>query len=226
MPGETAGSPDPAADRRFDFGIGKLDLSIAEVRLGLHDRGLGLTLLGGALVELSDWGIALAGQLGSARQLLVGIRERRLRRGELGLALVDRGFERLLLDREDHLALFDLVAVLEQAGTEEALHTRPQIDLFERLGAPDELGLLGHRAQLGRLDQHRRRRPGLLGKCGRESGQGRKHDENEREMFSSHDRPQRPTTQKTQRGHCPEYTSANRGVARAGSVQQSHRAGW
>ena len=75
-------------------------------------------------------------------QLLIGIGERRLRGGELGLALVDRGLERLLLDREDHLVLFDLVAVLEQARTEKTLHASPQIDFFERLGAADKLGLL------------------------------------------------------------------------------------
>ena len=114
------------------------------------------------MVELGDRRIALARELGGALQLLVGIGERRLRGSELGLALVDRGFERLLLDREDHLVLFDLVAVLEQARTEETLHARPQIDFFERLGAPDKLGLFGHRPQLGRLDQDRRRRPALL----------------------------------------------------------------
>jgi hypothetical protein len=56
----------------------------------------------------------------------------------------------------------DFVAVLEQAGTEKALHARPQIDLFQRLGAPDELRLFGHRQQFRRLHQHRRRLPGLL----------------------------------------------------------------
>jgi hypothetical protein len=41
------------------------------------------------------------------------------------------------------------------------LHASPQADFFERFGSPDELGLLGHGAQLGRLDQNRRSR-GLL----------------------------------------------------------------
>ena len=97
--------PDPAGDRRLDFGVGELDLRVAQVRLGLHDRGLGLTLLGCSLVELGDRGIALAGKLGGALQLLIGIRERRLGGGELRFALIDRGFERLPLDREDHLVL-------------------------------------------------------------------------------------------------------------------------
>ena len=94
-------------------------------------------------------------------------------RGELGFALVDRSFERLPLDREDHLVFLDGVAVLEQARTEKTLHARPQIDFFERLGAPDKLGLFGHRPQLGRLDQHRRRRAGLLG-IGRTAGRHRR----------------------------------------------------
>ena len=54
-------------------------------------------------------------------------------------ALFDGGLERLLLDRENDLGFLDFVAVLEQAGTEKALHARPQIGLFQRLGAPDEL---------------------------------------------------------------------------------------
>jgi hypothetical protein len=94
--------------------------------------------------------------------LLIGVRQGRLSGGELGLPLVDSGLERLLFNREEHLVLFDLVAILEQAGTEKSRHPRPQIDLFERLGPPYELELFGHRAQLCRLDQDRRRRPGLL----------------------------------------------------------------
>ncbi len=61
-------------------------------------------------------------KLGSTRQLLVGVGERRLRSSELSLALVDRGLEGFLLDRENNLALFDVVTVLEQAGPEETLH--------------------------------------------------------------------------------------------------------
>jgi hypothetical protein len=117
------------------------------------------------VLELGDRRIALANEFGGARQLLVSIGECRLRRGELRLALVDRGFERVFLDRKDDLALFDLVAVFEQTRTEKALHTRPQIDLFERLGAPDELGLFRHRPQLSRLYEHGRRRPSLLSIC-------------------------------------------------------------
>jgi hypothetical protein len=43
-------------------------------------------------------------ELRSALQLLIGVRERRLRGGELRLALFDGGLERLLLDRENDLA--------------------------------------------------------------------------------------------------------------------------
>jgi hypothetical protein len=60
------------------------------------------------------------------------------------------------------LVLLHLVAVLEQTRSQKALHARPQIDLFERLGASDKLGLFFHRPQLGWLDEHRRRRRGLL----------------------------------------------------------------
>ncbi len=70
--------PDASGDRRFDVGIGQLDLRVAKVRLGFHNRGLGLTLFGGPLIELRNRGIALAGQLGGARELLIGIGERRL----------------------------------------------------------------------------------------------------------------------------------------------------
>jgi hypothetical protein len=79
-----------------------------------------------------------------------------------GLPLIDRGCERLLLDREDHLVLFDQVAVLEQAGPEVAAHPGPYLDLFERVGPADKLGLLGSRTRLGGLHQHGRRRCGLL----------------------------------------------------------------
>jgi hypothetical protein len=159
--GRSCRPANPAADRRSDVGIGQLDLSVAKVGLGLHDRSFGLTLLGRALVELRDRRIAFTGQLGGSGQLLFGIGEGRLGGGELGLTLVDRRFERFLLDGEDHLALFDLVPVLEQARTEETLDAGSQIDFFEGLGTPDELELFGHRAQLGRLDQHRRRPRGL-----------------------------------------------------------------
>ena len=160
--GRDGGASDPAADRALDLGVRELDLRVAEVRLGLHDGGFGLTLLGGALVQLGDRRVALAGEFGGACQLLIGVGERRLGGGELRLALVDRGFERFLLDREHDLALFDLVAVLEQAGTEETLHPRPQIDLFERLRASDKLGLFGHGPQLGRRHEHCGRRTALL----------------------------------------------------------------
>ena len=105
LPGETAARPILPLIGDLDLGVGELDLRVAEVRLGLHHRGLGLTLLGGALVELGDRSVALAGEFGGARQLLIGVGECCLGRGELRLALVDRGFERLLLDREDDLAL-------------------------------------------------------------------------------------------------------------------------
>jgi hypothetical protein len=75
------------------------------VRLGLQDRGFGLTVLRSALVELGDRGIVYLDELRSALQLLIGVRERRLGGGELRLALFDRGLERLLLDRENDLAL-------------------------------------------------------------------------------------------------------------------------
>jgi hypothetical protein len=112
---------------------------------------------------LSNWRVAFSRELTRALQLLIGVGERCLSGGELGFALVDRGFERLALDREDHLAFFHFVAILEQAGPEKTLHASPQIDFFERLGATDKLGLLGHRAELRRLDQDRWRWSGLLG---------------------------------------------------------------
>ena len=74
------------------------------VRLGLQDRGFGLTVLRRALVELGDRGIVYLDELRSALQLLIGVRERRLGGGKLRLALFDRGLERLLLDRENDLA--------------------------------------------------------------------------------------------------------------------------
>jgi hypothetical protein len=95
--------------------------------------------------------------------LLIGVDKPRLGSGELRLALVNRRFERLFLDREDDLTFFDIAAILEQARAEKTLHARPQIDLFERLGSADEFGLFCHRSQLRRLDQHRRRRSSLLG---------------------------------------------------------------
>jgi hypothetical protein len=106
-------------------------------------------LFGRALVELGDWSIASSRELGSALQLLIGIRGSRLGSGELGFTLVDRSFEWLPLDREYHLTFFDGVAVLEQARAKKTLDARPQIDLFERFRAPDKLGLLGHRPQFG-----------------------------------------------------------------------------
>ena len=47
-----------------------------------------------------------------------------MRGGELRLALIDRGLERFLFDREDHLAFLNVVSVLEQAGTKESCHSR------------------------------------------------------------------------------------------------------
>jgi hypothetical protein len=82
----------------------------------------------------------------------------------------------------------DFVAVLEQAGTEKALHARPQIDLFQRLSPTDELGLLGHRSQLGRRNQHRRRRTALLAKCG-QTGQCRKREQSKRKPPACHRAP-------------------------------------
>jgi hypothetical protein len=48
-------------------------LRIAQVRLGLHNRGLCLTLLRRSLVELGDWRIAFSCELRSALQLLIGV---------------------------------------------------------------------------------------------------------------------------------------------------------
>ena len=101
---------------------------------------------------MGDWCVTFSRELSRALQLLIGIGERRPGGGELSFALVDYGFERLALDGEDHLAFFDVVAFLEQARTEKALNASPQIDLFESFGAPDEFGLLGHRAEFCRLD--------------------------------------------------------------------------
>ena len=125
-----------------------------------------------SLIELGNRSIALAGKLGGALELLFGIREGRLCRSELRFALIDRRFERLPLDREDHLVGLDGVALLEEARAEETLHAGPQIDFFERLGTPDKFGLFGHRAQLGRLHQHRRGRASLLG-MGHKAGRHR-----------------------------------------------------
>src|SRR6516225_4031004 len=63
--GRNGRSSDPPTNRRLDFGIGKLDLRIAEVGLSLHDRRLRLTLLSRALIELSEWSISLSRELGS-----------------------------------------------------------------------------------------------------------------------------------------------------------------
>ena len=95
--------------------------------------------------------------------MLIRVDKPRLGRGQLSLPLVNRGFERLFLDREHDLAFFDIVSVLEQPSTEKALHAGPQIDFFKRLGPPDVLGLLFHGPQLRRLDQDSRHRSRLLG---------------------------------------------------------------
>ena len=119
---------------------------------------------------------------------MIGIGECCLGSGELGLALVDRSVERLTFDCENHLALFDVVAVLEQAPAEKALHARPKIDLFERLGPPDELGLFSHRPEFRRLNEDRRgSRSWLLAR--RDLGRGRKHSESEKEVTRSHFTP-------------------------------------
>jgi hypothetical protein len=51
------------------------------------------------------------------------------RHGVAPLVLVDRSFERLPFDRENHLVFLDLVTILEQAWAEEALHSRPKIEV-------------------------------------------------------------------------------------------------
>src|SRR5262249_13212875 len=134
----------------------------AQIRLGLQDRRLGLTLLRPALVHLRELNIASRRKLNRAPQLLIGVDKPRLGGDELRLALVSRRLEGLALDRENHLALFDAVAFFEQASPEETGHTRSQIDLFERLGAPDKFGLLGHRAEFRQLEKDRRRWSSLL----------------------------------------------------------------
>jgi hypothetical protein len=93
------------------FSVEKLDLRIAQVSLSLHDRGLCLLRL--ALVQLRELDIAFRRKLGRTPRLLIGADKPRLGRGELRFSLVNCGFERLFLDREDDLALLDIVAVLE-----------------------------------------------------------------------------------------------------------------
>ena len=123
-------------------------------------------------------------------QLLIGIGERGLGGGALGLALVDRGLERLRLDREDDLAFLTASPSLNLRGPRKPLHPRPQIDLFDRFRAPDKLRLLGHRPQLGWLDQHRRRRPALL-RVRRKADQHRnRRGEDENKMSPCHRIPQ------------------------------------
>src|SRR5439155_16569790 len=71
--GRNRRSADPAADRRLDLGVGKLDLRITQIRLGLENRGLRLALLRRPLIELGDRRIAFPRELGSTLWLLDGI---------------------------------------------------------------------------------------------------------------------------------------------------------
>ena len=111
-------------------------------------------------------------QLIAALQLQVGVVICRLCRSDLRLLLVDGGFERILVDRKDHLVLLDRVAILEQARTEKPAHASANIHFFQGVGAADVLRLLSNRSKLGGLDQNRGRR-GLLRIC-RKAGDSRR----------------------------------------------------
>ena len=162
MPGENGGLADPAGDRRLDLGVGEVDLRVAQRRLGLLERGLGLELLALALVVGRLRAGVGAQQIGGALELDLGVGERGLGGVARGRLLVDRRLVGVGLDREQDLAFLDLVAVVELARTEEALHARPQVDLVDRGRTADELRPRGQRLELGSLHQHGRRRPGLL----------------------------------------------------------------
>ena len=66
------------------------------------------------------------------------------------------------VDHEQELALLDLAAVDELAGTEEALHPGAQVDLVDGGGPADELELRREGLQDRGLDQYGGRRRALL----------------------------------------------------------------
>src|SRR6185369_16178677 len=83
-------------------------------------------------------------------------------RRHLRLVLIKLGLEEVLLDREEKVALLDLLAFPEMHLFEEAFDTRQNVDLGYRLDAADELIPLGDRALLQRHDaDSRRRRRGI-----------------------------------------------------------------
>ena len=77
----------------------------------------------------------------------------------------------------------------KQARAKKTLDARSQIDLFERFRAPDKLGLLGHRAQFGRLHEDRRRRGALLRICSQAEQDHERRCDNEKKVSRPHHTP-------------------------------------
>ena len=135
------------------------------MRGGILELCLGLELFRQPLV-VGHLGAGLAAQqfLGAV-ELQLGVGQGGFCGIALGDLLGDRGLVRFGFDGEQDLAFLDRVAIVELARPEEALDPGPQLDLVDRGGTTDELGLVGDWRQLGRLDQNGGRGGTLLGFC-------------------------------------------------------------
>ena len=138
------GEADLAADRRHDVGVAEIDLRLAQRRLALLHVGGGIVLLGLALVDRRLRDVLAPHQRIGALVLDLGVGERGLGRGEIGLRLIGLGLELRLLDGEQQVARLDVLALREIALLEEALDASAQLDLVDRDHAADELEALLH----------------------------------------------------------------------------------
>ena len=132
------GHADASVDRRLDLREGEIDVRLLQTSFGGAHGGRRRALIREVLIDRR-----LRARVGLDQFLRSLQRERRvalgrLRAGQLGLSLVERRLKGVLLDDEQEVAGFELLALGEGPLLQEALDARHQIDRVDRLDASDK----------------------------------------------------------------------------------------
>ena len=129
---------DPTRQRSANFGVAELQLRLLQRSLLARQLASSIALLSGHHIQSLLRARLTLDKGGLPLDLYVCELQRRLRLLNAGIDLVDGGLVGRLLDDEQQVALLDVLAFVEQALLEEALHTRAQLHLVLRLHAPGE----------------------------------------------------------------------------------------
>ena len=153
---------DQPVDRRGDPRVAEVERRLLDRRLGRLDLRSRRVLRGPRVVELLLADRLLGDERRVAGDVVVGLREPRLRRRQIGLRLRERGLERLRIDLIEQVALADERPFAEVHRVEEALDARADVDVLEALGLSDQVEVDRHVLLDDRrhVDFGRRRRDG------------------------------------------------------------------